>query len=33
MRILTTTQRDDAWRAARLGMYTASRAHDMMATI
>jgi hypothetical protein len=33
MRILTTTQRDDAWRAARVGMFTASRAGDMMAKI
>lgn len=33
MRIVTTTQRDDDWRQARVGMFTASRASDMMAKI
>jgi YqaJ-like viral recombinase domain len=33
VRIVTTTQRDEAWRAARIGMFTASRAADMMAKI
>lgn len=33
MRILTDTQRDPAWHQARLGMFTGSRAGDMMATI
>lgn len=33
MRILTTDQRTDEWRQARVGMLTASCAADMMATI
>lgn len=33
MRVLTTTQRDEAWRVARVGMFTASCAADMMAKI
>ena len=32
MRILTTTQLTDEWRIARIGMFTASRAADMLAT-
>ncbi len=33
MRILTTTQRTPEWHQARVGMFTASRASDMLATI
>lgn len=33
MKILTTTQRDDAWIHARLGYLTSSRAADMLATL
>lgn len=32
MRILTTTQLTDEWRMARVGMFSASRAADMLAT-
>jgi predicted phage-related endonuclease len=33
MRVVTESQRSDEWTAARVGMLTASRAADMMATI
>jgi hypothetical protein len=33
MRILTSTQRTDAWRQARLGRVTSSRAADMLAQV